>query len=370
MTDNGNIILSSWIMQFLPYVNINKTLNPYVNEFGLFVQIGDYPDYSSIYTKLSIYVNEELNRMYNMGYVYLPSKHVIDNWYLVPPNISSSTSEIYYPMWEDNRITKTSGDIHSFIHDRINGIEYINYYVGENKVVHHTLAKLIMIQFDRLVKIVNSQYIQVTVNNLKEGQQIASLIEYATVNTSGIIDIKYVTSMSDVNIYEGIEKNNREIFGIDSIVHYKTEDIQRPYAVSFLFKYNININMRSVSYKLWKMFETYRFNIDSQIVVEEEKVKTINTFVVKNIVPFKDIDFIPSIYVKSRKLFANEYVTLKGKPLKDTEIIKITERPEPITIFEEKSLVIPEPPKLFKQTTINTIDKSLPKLWNDLSLIP
>ena len=83
--------------------------------------------------------------------------------------------------------------------------------------------------------------------------------------------------MDDVKIYKEIGDVNQDVLKYDSITVYKSSDIQKPYLVSFLFSYNLHINLRQTSELLWSVFQQYRLD-DPVTVSSTERSKSIMTY--------------------------------------------------------------------------------------------
>lgn len=284
--DSGILIPKQWIRELLPYVYINPELNPYVNELGLFVQMGNYPDFTELLQKLSYNLVNQLKTMYLNGYIYRPPSQIIKDWNLNTHNVHK---DVYYPSWTDNRITYTSGGKYNFIFDRINGKKTIDYLVGNDNVVKHALSLLVSPSrsFHHIPEITYiDEYARIEVDNLVEAQKIASIIKYVDRVASGTVLIKYVTSMDDVKIYKEIGDVNQDVLKYDSIAVYKSSDIQKPYLVSFLFPYNLHINLRQTSELLWNVFQDYRLN---EPIIDEIKGKDITPVYLENIIPYPEV---------------------------------------------------------------------------------
>ncbi len=311
--DSGIMIPRQWIRELLPYAYINPELNPYVDDLGLFVRIDNYPDFTEIMQKLSINLVEQLETMYMDGYVYNPPSEIIRKWSLNTHNIHK---EVYYPSWTDNRITLTSGGKYNFIFDRINGKKTIDYFVGNDNVVKHTLS--LMLDTKEITYV--GEYARVRVDNLEEAQKIASNVEYAKYIASGIVLIKYVTSMDDVKLYKEIGSVNQNVLKYDSVAVYKSSDIQKPYLVSFLFPYNLHINMRQTSELLWNVFQEYRL---SPQITEISEV-SYDQIYLERAIPYPEIsdDKLENVKYSDGIQYARDMTTLVPHILTEKEINK------------------------------------------------
>ena len=306
-TEDGYVIPQDWIREVIYYVNINQKLNPFINEIGLFVEIGNYPNYSSMYNKLSVNLVQKLREMYNEGYIIEPSEDIIDNWVLVPLD---DKNIIYIPTWTDSRITSAYGTMTDFMTTRINGDKDINYYVGNNQVIRHYLAELLK---DKEYKFVG-YYINIKIEGLNEAQKIATYIEYANETANGIIIQKHVTSMDDVNIY-------KEIINDGNVVYYKTDDVYRPYTVSIRYTYDKNINNFAMSSELLQKFINYRDNIYPVYppAVDEGTIETYEPYISS-----EEVDTVEEIKNESKRDYSERVLLLD--PSKPAELLSKEEK--------------------------------------------
>ena len=310
LLDNKIMISTRWIEQMLQYVNIPIIYNPYVTKIGLYVELRNEIDFTSIYADLSLLVINELKEMYRGGYISKPSNNIINNWKLVPVDIEQN---IYAPNWEDNRITKSSGNMYNFILNKVNNINTIDYELGDNKVVYHTLSKQLN-NLNYIDYIINDNYLRINVENLEMAQKIASLIEYVTIYTEGSVIIKYVTSIDEVNIYKEIAQ---VLEYIEIISVYKINDNERPYSVSFLFPLDTGINTQKISKQLWEEFNNYHLmqfpTYPEEIIYDsskfDENIKDTKVEEVEEVeevlsLPLPSIS-IPYNYISKEKEFIN-----------------------------------------------------------------
>jgi len=310
--DSGVTIPSSWIKEMLPYVPVNPELNPYVAESGLFVQISHYPDFSEIYTILSINIEKKLKQMFTDGYVYKPQYSIIQNWQLITHEMYK---EVYYPLWTDRRITNSCGGKYQFIKNRMNGINTIDYFVDSNNVVKHTFVSLLQSQLQiQKIKIMTN-YVRVQVDNLNDAQRIASLVEYAEEIASGHIILKFVSSSDSVKAYKEIALVNEDKLNYKSIVSYQTEYLHRPYAVSFLFPYNLNFNILTTSTMLWNLFMDYKLNEPLQETVDTVILDKLNIDTL-----YQEIEYSTGIEYPENIQYGKKLFTLVPHHLSKEEI--------------------------------------------------
>ena len=273
VTKQGYVIEDDWIRQLISYVGIDDSLNPHIDEIGMHVELGWIPQYTEVYRLLSINLTEKLIEMYEQGCVIEPSQSFLNDWLLIPQD---DRKIIYAPTWRDTRITNNYGSMVKFLETRIMGIKTINFKIDKNETIRHYLIHLLR---EREIKndfIMTKYYLRIEINDLYEAQLIATLIDYAVEKATGIVILKHVKYEREVEIYELISEKMLKIS--HSLVSYRTDDIQRPYTVSFLFDYKAHINVKDVSVQLWNIFNQYRIAdaLDDRVIKKETKVYEIN----------------------------------------------------------------------------------------------
>ncbi len=313
-TEKGYIIPQDWIREVIYYVDINAKLNPFINETGLYVEIGNYPDYSIIYDKLSVNLVKKLREMFEEGYIIEPPENIIEDWILTPLD---DKNLLYIPIWTDNRITESYGTLTNFMITRLNGDKDINYYVGNNQVIRHYIAELLK---DKEYKYVG-YYLNIEISGLKEAQEIATYIEYANEIATGIIIQTHVTSIDDVNIY-------MKIIDDGDVLYYKTDDVYRPYTVSIRYSYDKNINSFATSSELLRKFIEYRDELYPVYppVTEEKMIETYEPYISD-----EKIDNVEGIKNESKRDYAERVLLLDSS--KPAELLSKEEKGD--VLYEE-----------------------------------
>lgn len=265
VTKQGHVIEEDWIRQLIPYVGIDNSLNPHIDEIGLHVELSWIPQYTEIYRLLSINLIEKLIEMYDGGCIIEPNKKIRDKWLLVPQD---DRRIIYAPIWRDTRITNNYGSMVNFLQTRILGIKTINFKIDANETIRHYLIHLFQERGVINNFTMTKYYLKMEVNDLYEAQLIATLIDYAIEKANGIVILKHVKDQREADIYKLISDQMKIPH---SFIYYRADDIQRPYTASFLFEYKSNINVKEVSIQLWNIFNQYRISdiIDEEIQIEE-----------------------------------------------------------------------------------------------------
>nr|QBK90163.1 MAG: hypothetical protein LCPAC102_00730 [Pithovirus LCPAC102] len=311
LTNDGYLISSMWIRQMISYVYINPLLNPIIDETGLYVEIGNYPNYTEIYRKLSVNLISKLVEMYEEGFILEPSEKIIENWVLLEHD---DKGLLYTPSWVDKRITSTYGTIIDFLFTRLMGCIYIDYYIGNNKVIIHFIASLL--QNDNVKFKIHRLYIRVWINDLDSAQKIATLIEYAESNANGLIILKHVSSLDDINIYKEILSSADIFIKNANVLYYETNDIHRPYTLSIRFSYDTKINLDNISIKLMNEFILYR-----NIKYSSKPKTTIDDININPIIPYinmdhVDIEKIPTLSIPDKRDYSDKYLRLDAsKPV-------------------------------------------------------
>lgn len=79
--DQFKLIPVVWILSVLPYLPIDPTTNPYVNETHLFVDLDHYSDYNIRYDQMYYQIEKELRDYYRRGAVVC-NAYFADIWHL------------------------------------------------------------------------------------------------------------------------------------------------------------------------------------------------------------------------------------------------------------------------------------------------
>lgn len=250
---SNKIIPSSWIQQLLPYVIINPNLNPYIDEYGLHINIKN-KDYLSYYNKLVANINEQLIKFYDSGYIFNASS-IKDEWQLESINDDNT---IFRPLWSDQRF---ASDLVDFLTSRIRGNKYIRLLISENLVNRHFICTELYKYTSEFY--FSSSYIYIKVNNIDEASTFTSIVMSQISKSIGRVIYFKSSHISWMHLYLWtINKLSSSFPSLDTknCIYYQTNDLINPYIFSCHINYYDNINflteqIHNTSHKYLKYFE-------------------------------------------------------------------------------------------------------------------
>ena len=258
--EDGTILPSLWIKQMLNFIGVHSSYQAYICKEGLVINLSQNPDYIELGAQLVVAIKNKLVDMYKIGYIFKPSKELIDNWKLIPNDIKGSNREyltlqtsissetqieiydeiknlpydnlLYKANWDDLRIIGEYTNITDFLISRMRGdkdllIKLDNKMTpGYNLLNRHLITKELLSKNIDIVKFIfTDNGILFDVTNYQEAKKLVNIISDFNIN------IKI-----DRNIQLGFLKAvNIEDFNnlIDPII-YRTDDQERPYSASFI----------------------------------------------------------------------------------------------------------------------------------------
>jgi len=248
------------IRKFLPYVSISSKYQPVINTIGLYVDLRDEINYLHTYQELIRNINLQISDMYHRGVICNPPGNVIKNWNLIKyqPDIEMNTefkennevnielnteintnTLLYEADWKDDRLIQKYGTMLQFLTTRLHNDKYIHLKIGSNNVIRHHVA-LLAKKFD-LDCIFETEYVKLSIDNLKLTQQIMTLITNCVTCSAGEVFILTYSRPYNLIVNESIVndlKTKLKII-IDSI-GYKVSDQDNEYVFSVQIVINSN----------------------------------------------------------------------------------------------------------------------------------
>lgn len=248
-------ISSSWIDSIVPYIGINKDLNPHMNEEGILVELDRTIDYLRIYNKLLINTIEKIREMYDDGYIVDPPEDVVENWRLLS---ADDDHRLYHPDWSDQRITARYGGMLGFLQSRIMGDPTIDFFVGSNLVHRHHIAESLASKEIDVTFV--GQYARINVPDLTTARRVASVIERATKTGHGKIAPMFASRQSWIMLYFAAAAEQ----GMTNCVGYMISDPSRPYV--FSCEVDFGTNIYQTTDKIYRRAITLSISLESRLV--------------------------------------------------------------------------------------------------------
>lgn len=158
-----------WIKSVYKYINIHPLLKPYVSnedvdDGAIYIEAGHIEDYYNFVSSLLVSFENKIVEMYQKGCIILPSENTKINWNLKSEN---SEKELWFPNWNQKRVTEMSGGVVSFLQNIENNMNYyiplsvfsnnvIKYYISKNFISDYYFKKDILyikaVNYDSIVK--------------------------------------------------------------------------------------------------------------------------------------------------------------------------------------------------------------------------
>jgi len=131
----------AWVAGVLPFAQVDESYDPVFDAGSLYVDLGDYEDYLSVWERLHFSLVDQIRHMYRRGYVVCHPQidsACIENWALSPVlGKCRDCSALYRPEWRDSRFAPCPV---SFLRARLGGAETIELRVSPDPVTRHFVA--------------------------------------------------------------------------------------------------------------------------------------------------------------------------------------------------------------------------------------
>lgn len=261
----------SWFNLVLPYVNINSSYNPFVQEEGIFLGFNPDSNYNLAYSEVVKYILDTLDKFYQDGVIFGSlSSSLIERWGMERIDVEEPDPKLFQPVWEDKRITGGRGgrgggeggeggggedDINNtvdFLTELSKGSNAIRIGVSSNMVRRHYIAY--NLNAEGIEMMLDGHYLKATVNSLDQAQKVASIVEYSEAIADGKIVTTMVNRPSWVYLFmetareelgivreggvEGVEGGVEEVEGVEGesmiggCTGYNNGTIENPYTFS------------------------------------------------------------------------------------------------------------------------------------------
>lgn len=261
--DDGTLVPKLWVKQMLKFINLPDTYDTYITNDGLLANLSDNPDYANLLRLLMSNVRQKLLEMYITGFIFKPSKELIDKWKLIPYDTKGGNREylslqidqdtnlmnqsvktinylinyneqrdvpynnlLYKVNWNNNRILGRFPNMTDFIISRMKGERDIEIIVDLNLYDMHEISKALYRNGLGMKDFVFTENgINFNADNYDQAIKISNVIyEYLENKPDGLrLEIGFLKA-----------KHLKEFDNVKEGVLYMTNDQERPYTASFL----------------------------------------------------------------------------------------------------------------------------------------
>jgi hypothetical protein len=168
-------IVSSWIKQMLPYVQVPQRYEPQIVDEGL--AVGNLGlEYLETYNELFESVVSQLREMYDRGYI-LNASSIAQDWEL---EVVDQGKLLYRATWHDNRWID---DLYIFLEERLRGEKWIYLPIQPSYVYRHLIA-------ERFPRAIFTEYkVGLEVNSLQEARKVVNSIQELSTQLSGEVTV-------------------------------------------------------------------------------------------------------------------------------------------------------------------------------------
>ena len=215
-------IPKSWVKHILPFVDVPKRYKPYIDDQGLLVTLTIEKEPHRIYEELTVYVMEQIERLYDDGVMIIRDQDLIKSWALEAIN---EKENLYYPVWVDRRITDHYSGPVGFLRSRLQGDKTLSIDVGMSLSIRHNISKLF-----RCVFVGN--HVRFKVTDIADARMKLTKIPIAVSKMYGNVIAISVINLSQANKYVEILKTTNP--DVDTAI-YKDE---KGFVISFVADHN------------------------------------------------------------------------------------------------------------------------------------
>lgn len=225
----------SWLRTILPFLPLPSDFNPFIYRNNLYVNLALSDNFLVLYKVLLIQLEKTLAEWYDEGYV-VNAEEIGKSWNLIclhdkdPFQLEIENTSLYRPSWQDKRFAPQAVE---FLLSRLRGEKEIVFTLLPSYPVLHSVALLLEEKKIHFTFILGEESwrkprLITQVENLEEAVYVANLIEEASYNMVGEVEIKRFSSKEDAQREKGVNS-----------VIYNTLGELEPYVLSKLKNFTI-----------------------------------------------------------------------------------------------------------------------------------
>ena len=254
------IIPKWWVNEVSKFLLMASRLRPHYRpekEYqiaGIYIDLSQFDSHTSFFKKVYLNSIDQLNSMYALGYMSLPRgfhSERLEKWKIkslkLVSDFDSLKRTLFYPDWEDQRLTNPVGGLVPFLDKHIvHSSDQVLLEIGQNLLIRHQVA----ISFRRSIPsnkyTFRGKFVQVEATSLAEARTAASLVDISKTIPIGKVITFQFSSKGRLNLYLTVlnnltDQDKKEIglIGLE-IQGYRIDDPQTPYCLSCQIPYNVN----------------------------------------------------------------------------------------------------------------------------------
>jgi hypothetical protein len=229
------------------------------NSDGIYLQLNPNSEYKKDYYRICEQIQERIDEFYRKGTIVLPDNElqIIQKWDLI-----SIAPNLYQANWRDFRFAKNPTD---FLLNKIQEDPCIYLTIPDNLVTRH----FIMQALQGIPSKIEGSQLKIEVNNLKEAQEMASLVDQQIAFAKGEVFVLVASRLSEVYLFT--EYANKYKLG-ESVTYFVDE---YPYMFSCLLQHKperLGERMRNyVTERLISVSQVSKFkNMSPHEIIEQE----------------------------------------------------------------------------------------------------
>ena len=241
----------SWFRTIIEYTGLDDEYNPFIREEGIYLTFDPDTEYKKDYYKVCEFFKTRIEEFYSRGIIVLNNiiesekkEKLVKDWNLISIDNEEIVKRIFEPNWKDSRFAENQVD---FLLRKVQQDPYIRILLPDNLVKRYFIFKSLTKPF-----IVEGSYLKIKVENIREAQEIASLITHERSKSKGRVLTLAASRMSEIYLFfEYAEK-----FKKGECVSYSVSNNENP----FMFSCLLNEKDYTSSDDLRKKFRNYANN--------------------------------------------------------------------------------------------------------------
>lgn len=229
------------------------------NSDGIYLQMNPNSEYKKEYHHICEQIEKRIDEFYKKGTIVLPDENLefIQKW-----NLVSIAPNLYQANWRDYRFAKNPVD---FLLNKVQEDPCIYLTIPDNLVARH----FIMTGLQGIPSKIEGSQLKIEVDNLKEAQEVASLVDQQIAFTKGEVFVLVASRLSEVYLFT--EYANKYKLG-ESVTYFVDE---YPYIFSCLLQHKpdrLGERMRNyVTNRLVQVSKVSKFkNMSPHEIIEQE----------------------------------------------------------------------------------------------------